>query len=150
MIKATWDKHGSAFLKYVVVGVIGTLLDVGLFTLLIAQTSLGNTWTGHITAATLSFLVAVINNYVLNSLWTFQSKKTTDKKQFSKFFLVSCLGWLLNVTFLSLFSWAIAILIGSLPPLASAVAKICASGVVLIYNFIANRFWTFREALNRL
>jgi putative flippase GtrA len=145
VIKKAIKKHSVPFLKYALVGVSGTVIDVGLFTLLIAKTPLGISYAGHIIAATISFTLAVLNNYTWNRKWTFRHHKAEDKKRFMKFFLVSCGGWVLNTTFLTVFSSILLLMLGFLTPGVSALAKICASGVVLIYNFIANRFWTFRE-----
>lgn len=123
------------FIKYSVVGVSGTVIDVGLFALLIATTPLESSTTGHVTAASLSFLAAVINNYVWNRRWTFRDRTSRVRTQFTKFFIVSCGGWLLNTLSLLLFSLAIS----------PVVAKLGASGVVLAYNYSANRSWTFRQ-----
>lgn len=152
------NNHGKVFLKYAVVGVSGTLIDVLLFTFLIATTPLGNTIGGHVAAATVSFVLAVVNNYTWNRKWTFRSHKAAIHRQFTKFFLVSSGGWLLNTLFLTLFSFVLLqFFIGGivvpqsdvLPTWGSTLAKIGASCVVLVYNFLANRFWTFAEAPSR-
>ena len=145
MIKRTLKHHGIPFLKYALVGVSGTILDVGLFTLLVAVTPLGETLLGHIIAATITFTIAVSNNYFWNSRWTFKEHARRDKKQFFQFFLVSIIGWALNTFFLTVFSTLFIHLFSTLTPLLSALAKICASGIVLIYNFLMNRFWTFKK-----
>lgn len=145
-------KHAQVFLKYALVGIVGTIIDVGLFTLLVAATPLGDSLVGKVAAASISFVVAVLNNYLLNSAWTFE-RSVKNKKQFSRFVTVSIGGWLLNITFLALFVWllhsalvsaALVLWSDPLPTWSSTLAKIGASITVLIYNFLANRFWTFK------
>ncbi len=135
MIKHLINTHLGTFLRYSVVGVSGTVLDIGLFALLISTTPLGETLIGRVVAASVSFIAAVINNYTWNRLWTFKNSNTNIRNQFATFFLVSCGGWLLNTTF-----FAAASLV-----LPAVIAKISASAVVLVYNYTANRFWTFRS-----
>ncbi len=149
------QQHGLVFLKYALVGISGTFIDVGLFTFLIATTFLGSTPALHAVAASTSFILAVTNNYYWNSRWTFAAdNRAGSKKQYAKFLLVSTGGWLLNLFFLTIFSAALyQLLISSsfiaggapIPTWGLTVAKIAASIAVLMYNFLANRFWTFKK-----
>lgn len=143
-VHALVRRNAKVFLKYALVGVTGTLLDVGLFALLIATTPLGDSVGGRIVAATISFVIAVVNNYTWNRLWTFADRKSSVRKQFGKFFVVSCGGWLLNVAFLTLFSWVLIETFAFGSVTGGTLAKILASGVVLSYNFVANKIWTFK------
>ena len=79
MIKAWLQRDGKTFLKYALVGVSGTIIDVVGFTALISLTSLN-----RFIAASLSFVAAVINNYSWNRIWTFQDH-VHDQKQILKF-----------------------------------------------------------------
>lgn len=150
MIKAWLQRDGKTFLKYAVVGVSGTIIDVAGFTALISLTSLN-----RFVAASMSFVAAVINNYSWNRIWTFQDHVHEIKKQFPKFFAVSVVGLLLNLFFL----WLIALIIASLftaigfipsveamPTWGQTLAKLGASACVLTYNFLANRYWTFKQS----
>ena len=143
-IKQNW----KFFIKYVIVGASGTLIDVGGFTALIRYTSLN-----RFIAATFSFIAAVINNFTWNKIWTFHDHDKNVTKQFSKFFLVSIGGLALNLFFLWFFALIIALFLGmasqDLPVYANSLAKLGASGAVLTYNFLMNRFWTFRHAVEQ-
>jgi len=154
-LKKLGQQHGLVFLKYALVGISGTFIDVGLFTFLIATTFLGSTPALHAVAASTSFVLAVTNNYYWNSRWTFAAdSKVGSKKQYAKFLLVSAGGWLLNIFFLTIFSSILYQLMisasiinvtASIPTWGLTLAKIAASIAVLTYNFIANRFWTFKK-----
>jgi len=124
------------FIKFAVVGTSGTLIDLGLFALLIWATPLGGTSLGRISAASISFVAAVINNFYWNRCWTFNDHAQNVKNQFYKFFIVSCGGWLLHVFIFTVLSL-------SMP---SLLAKICSSAAVLVYNYSANRRWTFNSS----
>lgn len=154
-LKKIQQQHGLVFLKYALVGISGTFIDVGLFTFLIATTFLGSTPVLHAVAASTSFVLAVTNNYYWNSRWTFaDASRAGSKKQYAKFLLVSTGGWLLNLFFLTIFASLLCqLLIGAgllaagaaIPTWGLTLAKIAASIVVLVYNFLANRFWTFKQ-----
>lgn len=122
------------FVRFSLVGLSGTLIDVGLLNLL--HEGLG---VFVYTAATIAFTAAVINNFLLNKYWTFRHRagyKSRGSVQFFQFIFVSLVGLLINlgimyllIEFLDLwFNWA----------------KAAAIIVVLFWNFVANKLWTFR------
>ncbi len=121
------------FLKFGIVGAVGTFIDFALLNLF--HQFFG--WWLYL-SATLSFLAAVINNYLFNKYWTFKNfsgNKGADR-QFAQFVLVSIVGLLINLGVMSLLveKWGIWY----------NWAKAVATLVVLFWNFWANRFWTFR------
>jgi putative flippase GtrA len=154
-LKRFGQQHAHTFFKYALVGISGTVIDVGLFTFLIAATFLGSSPILHAVAASTSFVLAVTNNYYWNSRWTFAADSLAgSKKQYAKFLIVSAGGWVLNIGFLTIFSAVIYQLmisasfidgVAPLPTWGLTLAKITASIAVLAYNFIANRFWTFKK-----
>ncbi|MDZ7798481.1 MAG: GtrA family protein [Patescibacteria group bacterium] len=126
----------SQLIKFGIVGFIGTAIDVGFLNLLhqVFEVMV-------YLAATISFILAVINNFVLNKYWTFKDKKAYLAKshvQFFQFIFVSVIGLLINLGLMYLlieyfgfwYNWA----------------KLGAIIVVLFWNFFANKFWTFRKA----
>ncbi|MFC1686328.1 GtrA family protein [Patescibacteria group bacterium] len=120
------------FLKFCVVGTVGTAIDFGILYILVEYS---NTW--YLLAATISFVVAVINNYIFNKIWTFEDRDSSFVKQFAQFLVVSVVGLGLNILILYVLvefagMWYI-------------LAKVLATGVVLIWNFFANKYWTFRK-----
>lgn len=126
------NEHIKQFFKFCVVGTIGTAIDFGLLYVLV---EFGHVF--YLLAATISFIAAVINNYLLNKVWTFQDKNRNFFKQFVQFLLVSLVGLGLNLLILYL--------LVDKAHLWYIFAKVLATGVVLIWNFIANKFWTFKK-----
>lgn len=139
-------KESKTFAKYALVGASGAVLDIGGFALLTTLFSFN-----EYLAATSSIGLAIITNYLLNRLWTFKSEHPDILKQFLKFLVVSLGALLLNLTIfgalLHLASSSLGIESSELPSTLSVSAKIIATMLVAIYNFLANRFWTFKPMI---
>ncbi len=126
------NEHVRQFFKFCVVGSIGTAVDFGLLYLLV---EFGHLF--YLLAATISFIAAVVNNYILNKIWTFRDHSKQLFRQFGRFLIISLVGLGLNVLLLYL--------LVEFGHLWYILAKVLATGVVLIWNFFANKFWTFRK-----
>ncbi len=126
------------FSTFVVVGAINAVLDGGLYFLLL-QTPLGGFGQlGKQLAKAGSFVVAVASSYLMNRHYTFRVRGPADTRQAAKFFLVSAVGLGLNNL-----AFFIATAQFGLPDLWALVVT---TGLVGIWNFSANKWWTFREA----
>jgi putative flippase GtrA len=86
-------------------------------------------------AATISFLVAVVNNYLWNRAWTFRDQRGHFGYQGFRFFVVSTAVYAANILLLS-----ILIALG----LGEIVSQACAIVLVTPINFIGNKLWSFR------
>jgi putative flippase GtrA len=137
MLQSLFQRHGT-FLRYVVVGLSGTAIDlVSLYFM--------TEWSGidprvdprFSLLVTIAFLLAVVNNYVLNRAWTFQSKDRNVTGEFGRFLVVALGGFLLTQMLMGLF-------VGFLG-LWYMLSKALTSGLVLIWNFALNKLWTFRS-----
>jgi putative flippase GtrA len=130
--------ESQRFLRFLVVGLSGTLIDFSILWLL---RSLG---LPTLIANTLSFSAGVFNNYTWNRLWTFRDALQEDwSRQLAQFTFISLIGLLLN----NLIVLALeAVLRPSLaqPGLSLLLAKCVATGLVVFWNYFANRMWTFR------
>jgi putative flippase GtrA len=118
------------FIKFAIIGVSNTVLDFIIFS--------GLHWLGlnYLVANVISFSTAVLNSYYWNRRWTFRSQNTNWRAEMVKFIAVSIIGLVGNEAIL----WTL-VSRGSWTPV---MGKIAATAVVLIWNFIANRLWTFR------
>lgn len=128
----------SQFIKYATVGLSGTFIDVVSLVIL-------KNLTGFIPGedprfyilVTLAFILAATNNYIWNRVWTFESKEKDVKKQYSKFMTVATVG----LMWTQLLMWVFVSLIG----VYYIFAKLMTSALVICWNFMMNKFWTFRE-----
>lgn len=136
-------KESKTFAKYALVGASGAVLDIGGFAILTTSFSFN-----EYAAATLSIGLAIITNYSLNRLWTFKCEHPDILKQFIKFVIVSLGALVLNLmifgALLHLAASNLGIESSDLPNTFSVSAKIIATMLVAIYNFIVNRYWTFK------
>ncbi|MGO9378765.1 MAG: glycosyltransferase [Dissulfurispiraceae bacterium] len=127
-------KKYAVFLKYAVVGCTGTAIDVGSLYLFVEFLHI------HLLLATaMSFTLAVINNFALNKYWTFQYRSGNIRKQLIKFLIVSITGLVLT-------ELSMALLVYNLKIWYMA-SKLITSGLVLMWNFLANKYWTFKDRI---
>ena len=115
--------------RFALVGASGYVVNLVVFWLAVHPGALD-----HRIAATLAFLVAVTNNFVWNRSWTFGIGSGQVHAQAVRFFVVSGLGFLVNLAVLEL------LVSGGMPELA---AQAIAVAVAMPVNFVGNRLWTF-------
>ena len=149
------------FVKFCIVGATSTIIDFGLLNLLKFHLGLP-----ILLAATCSFLVAVCNGFYWNRRWTFRAGDGDARKQYPKFLATNVVGYLLNVSIMTL-----ALIVASqlklttvdrpaaeivslivtgagkhqFSPLAVNAAKAAATVVVTAWNFTASKLWTFKK-----
>jgi putative flippase GtrA len=134
------------FVKFAVVGVSNTAVDWIVYYLLVNFVFLEVSQKPI--AKLVSFIVAVINSFVWNTIWTFKeeynktiSGKTGGVKKrgivFIRFVVVSLIGWGVNYI-------AFRLTLAKIPT-PDIIALIIASGAAIIWNFFANKFWTYKK-----
>lgn len=124
----------AVFFKYAIVGCLGTAIDLASLYVFVDLLRIY-----LLIAAAISFLLAVINNFILNKYWTFQNKSSNIRKQFIKFLLVSIIGLFLTEIFMAFFVYGLKIWY--------MAAKLITSGLVLTWNFLSNKYWTFKDRI---
>jgi putative flippase GtrA len=130
----------TRFLRFLAVGSLGTLLDFSLLTAL----KLAGLPT--LAANSLSFSAGLVNNFILNRRWTFvDARRAPWTTQLLQFGLVSLVGLILNNAIVVLLEASLGTLTGQ-PEWGYLPAKIIATGLVVFWNYFANRFWTFHPA----
>jgi putative flippase GtrA len=148
------------FVKFCIVGASSTIIDFTLLNLLHFHFGLSLP-----VAATGSFLVAVCNGFYWNRRWTFRAGAGDARRQYPKFVATNIVGWLLNLTIMTLALVTAAALhlttVREAPadiirliaagqgkeafsPLAVNAAKGCATICVTAWNFSAAKLWTFK------
>ena len=115
-------------LKFGVVGGLAFLIDYGIYTLLISAFDVY-----YIIASVISFTLSVIFNYILSIKWVFDVKKKQGPKEFIIFVILSVIGLILNslILYLSV----------ELMQIHKLIAKIIATFIVMIYNFITRKIF---------
>ena len=127
--------------RFLTVGALSTLVDVGLFAVLHEQVGLP-----VLIANTLSYSTGIVISYVLHRRWTFRQRTRRGVgMQFSQFALISLNALLLNNLSLLWLSHPLGVLAAH-PEDGDLLAKLCATGVGVCWNFLANNFWTFRSS----
>ncbi|RME71897.1 MAG: GtrA family protein [Chloroflexi bacterium] len=134
----TRPKELTRFVKFAIVGAIGAVIDFGLLNLMKGYFGWPLLW-----ANTLSVSVAIISNFTWNRLWTFPESRSRKKRvQLVQFALVNVVGLLINNVIVVGLDAVFVPYVGE--PLSYNLAKAIAIGVVLFWNFGANRIWTYR------
>lgn len=124
------------FVKFGLVGVTNTFWDFTVY-LFLTRGLLGFHMM-PIIANGMAFLAAMVNSYILNKHWTFRDPSPQHHVQFTKFTIV-------NVITLGLYE-GLFYLFHQRMHLYDIVGKIIAIGLVMVWNFSANRFWTFKNS----
>lgn len=139
-------KEVKRFVKFAIVGAAGSVTDFAVLNVLIQLAGLSLAL-----ANTFSFIAAVMQNFTLNRLWSFpESRERHASGQLAQFAMVSLVGYGLNqLVFLSLHHfwepyWMNYLGTDTGHFASYNVAKLFAIGVVLFWNFTANRLWTYR------
>jgi putative flippase GtrA len=143
MTKTDNYKNLWQLIKFSLVGVLNTLVDMGVFallnTLLSVQIQI---------AQFFAYAAGVANSYFFNSRWTFQGSKS--KVEMVKFILLNLATALISVVVIRFFQNIIHIdtLFGIVfnQKMNNFVAKVCTVVVTLAVNFIGSKFWVFRKA----
>jgi putative flippase GtrA len=136
------------FIKFGIVGVANTCVDWIVFYILV-NTILGEQRT---IAKAIAFIVAVLNSYIFNTIWTFKKEyasaagKSGDSSAksaiFGKFIIVSLIGWAVNVFVFSQAANRVDMALFNKPDL---LPLIFASGAAILWNFFANKLWTYKK-----
>jgi len=135
----TSNKELTRFSRFLTVGAIGTVLDFSILTLL----KMGGLPT--LIANSLSFTAGMLNNFTWNRLWTFRDNLQADwRRQLMQYTPVSLVGLALN-DFIVLSLENILGMMLDQPAWGYLPAKIVATGVVVFWNYFANRVWTFKR-----
>lgn len=131
--------------KYGIVGIIGMGVEWGVFFLIRDVFHLN-----YIIAHIVGSVLAIINNFILNSYFTF---KATDKiwKRAVSFFAIAGIGLVIGVFLLPLFVKLINVSIvdnGILQiseKMVQNIAKLATTVIVACMQFVFNKFYTFKK-----
>jgi len=139
----------TRFLKFAVVGAIGAAIDFGVMNLLVNLAH-----TPFVVAGTISFICAVISNFTWNRFWTYpESRSKPLMGQLGQFSLVNAAGLLIRIPILNFGEPALSNLLSTLLSISAKTQQFLshnitlafAVGVVMMWNFFVNRYWTYND-----
>lgn len=142
-------RERERFVKFAVVGATGSLVDIGVMNLL--------TQVFHwplVLAGSVSFICAVTNNFFGNRYWTYPDSRSRHvAQQLGMFFIVNAIGIAIRIPILHYLEPPLARFFESMarlsPQAADALAKnatlLIAIGVVMLWNYFINRYWTYND-----
>jgi len=145
----TNSKERERFLKFAAVGVIGAVIDFGVMNLLTQVFSMD-----LVPAGTISFICAVTSNFIWNRYWTYpDSRSRPISRQVVMFFIVNIAGVAIRIPILHYVEPPLLHVIEDANILASLSAEFLAKnltlalavGIVMLWNFFVNRYWTYND-----
>ncbi len=158
-------KEIERFLRFAVVGASGAVIDLGLLFML-QQTVIPPTRGLTVALASgIAFFTAVISNFIWTRWWVYpESRSRSMRRQLAMFTTVSVIGGVFRLIWMALMAFPIG---HALTPLleptirsitgsfeanrfteariGSIVAQLIAMVVVMLWNFFANRHWTYND-----
>ena len=156
MWTASWLAQKLKFIyqvaKFILVGLLNTFVDWGILNLLMFLTS---TVSGPLFPVFkgMSFLVATSNSYAWNKFWTFkkptENKEVAEKKaagkEFLQFFIVSIIGFTLNVGVATIVVNVMGAPIGISEQLWANIGALGGTLAGLTWNFLGYKLIVFKN-----
>jgi putative flippase GtrA len=118
--------------QFGIVGAIGFVVNIGVYALCVHAAAIDY----HVAAA-VAWLVAVLNNFLLNRHWTFNAGDGRAHHQAARFLIVSLIAFGFSQLLLTLFVEVV-----SLPKVP---AQALAVSLAMPLNFLGNKLWSFRS-----
>jgi putative flippase GtrA len=143
------SQESTRFLKFSVVGVIGALVDFGIMNLFSKLFLMSLTMAG-----TISFLCAIISNFLWNRFWTYPDSRSRPlTRQLIMFSVVNLAGFAIRLPILHFleptiqeFLERLALNIPFKPEfLGKNLTLMVAVSLVMLWNFYINRYWTYND-----
>ncbi len=139
----------TRFLKFMAVGAFGALVDFGIANALSHFFSMPLVFAG-----TISFTCAVVSNFIWNRFWTYpESRSRPLAHQLGMFALVNVAGVAIRIPILHFLEGPLRGVFQRGPDLAALspdflarnVTLAVAVGLVMLWNFFVNRYWTYND-----
>jgi putative flippase GtrA len=137
-------------LRFAAVGIIGAVVDFGTFNVLTQLTTIPAVY-----ASVISFSAAVVSNFLWNRYWIYPDSRSKPLAgQVVQFTVVSAIGLLIRTPlFAFMEKMLIPLFTGWLKKgffltptfIAHNLSLATAVFVVMLWNFFANRFWTYND-----
>ncbi|MCD4673181.1 MAG: GtrA family protein [Anaerolineaceae bacterium] len=143
-------KERIRFFRFAIVGAIGAVVDFGILNLLLALN------VSYLISATISFIAAVLNNFTWNRFWTYpDSRSKPISQQLVQFAVINVIGIGIRIPLLAVLekilvnvannSFPEGIWVFSPVKIGQNLGLVVAILVVMLWNFFANRLWTYND-----
>ncbi|MEG2119671.1 MAG: GtrA family protein [Pseudoflavonifractor sp.] len=119
------------FAKFGLIGVVNTLLDLGVFYVM-NKIFLLDPYLSQI----ISFFVGALNSFLWNKFWTFEKRGSVTGREVLRYVVT-------NGGYLLLSLGLLRLLVGALS-VDPFLAKLPTTAFMLLYNYLMNKFWVFR------
>jgi putative flippase GtrA len=144
----TETKERVRFLKFAAVGTIGAVIDFGVMNFMSHAFDMRLVYAG-----TISFICAVISNFVLNRYWTYPDSRSRHiLRQLGMFFAVNAAGIAIRIPILHFVEPVVLVSFSRIAArylspefLAKNFTLALAVGIVMLWNFFINRYWTYND-----
>jgi len=123
------------FIRYLGIGIIATLVDWAIFYMLI-----GALGVFYVLALAISYLISTVLSFFLNKRYTFRNTYKRIHFQLASFVAVAAAGLAINEAIVYVLVYYI---FGSSASMALMAARVIATFVVFIWNFMINKRVTF-------
>ncbi|MGO9206333.1 MAG: GtrA family protein [Candidatus Limnocylindrales bacterium] len=117
--------------RFGLVGGVGFIVNLAVYALFVHSAGVD-----YRVASVVAWLVAVLNNFVLNRHWTFDATEGRARFQAIRFLLVSLVAEVVSLALLTLFVEGAGF--------AKVPAQALAVGASMPLNFLGNKLWSFR------
>ncbi len=154
-------KEVERFIKFAFVGTLGFIIDIGTVILLQNTILPPESDRQVLLVNSIAFILAVCSNFIWNRFWTYpDSRSYSIRRQLAQFGIVSVIGLIIRNVWMSsayaaLGQLSTSMLQGILSEytptlidqnkLGAAIALVFGVLIVMIWNFAANRFWTYND-----
>jgi len=132
--------------KFVLVGALNTFIYLGALNLLMAVFGISKESWSYSGFVAVSFCCSVVNSYFWNKFWTYEQKETAvSGGEFGKFFLITGIGFILNVSIASFVFRIIGPQFGLSVKIWANIGAIIATVCVFMWNFLGYKFLVFKK-----
>ncbi len=141
-------KERIRFFRFAVVGIIGAVVDFAVLNLLLHFS------VPYVMAGTISFITAVLNNFLWNRYWTYpDSRSKKISQQLAQFGIINLIGLGIRIPLLAFMEDHLINLAAKWFPnfffspqfIGHNVGLAIAILIVMLWNFLANRYWTYND-----
>lgn len=149
LLPVRYQRTARQFMKFLVTGTLGAIVDFSTYNILtrvLDWNTIFEPFGYQIIAANLvSVFLAISTNFMLNKYWTFKNQDAAVFKQWSGYFALNTVTFVLNQLITSFFTFRVPVIELLFGSQKDNIAKAIAIGCILFLNFLGSKFLIFRR-----